>query len=66
MPTADFIDACGRERLLIVLPAGDNVVRLLPPLTIGEAEVREGMALIDKAATALERSQSRRRNERAA
>ena len=37
-----------------MLPAGDNVVRLLPPLTISEAEVREGIELMDRAAAALE------------
>ena len=38
----DFITAA-RAAGLIVLPAGDNVVRLLPPLTISEDEVREGV-----------------------
>jgi len=37
-----------------VLPAGDNVVRLLPALTITEEEVREGIAAMDRAAAALE------------
>ena len=35
---------------LIVLPAGDNVVRLLPPLTLSEAEAREGIELLNKTA----------------
>ncbi len=53
IPNGDFITAA-RESGLIVLPAGDNVVRLLPPLTISESEVREGVALMQRAAAALE------------
>lgn len=53
IPNGDFIKAA-REAGLIVLPAGDNVVRLLPPLTISEAEIREGISLMHKAAAALE------------
>jgi acetylornithine/N-succinyldiaminopimelate aminotransferase len=53
IPNGDFI-AAARDAGLIVLPAGDNVVRLLPPLTISEDEVREGVSLMNQAATALE------------
>ena len=53
IPNGDFIEAA-REAGLIVLPAGDNVVRLLPPLTISEGEVREAIALMHQAAAALE------------
>ena len=53
IPNGDFIKAA-REAGLIVLPAGDNVVRLLPPLNISEAEIREGISLMHKAAAALE------------
>jgi len=53
VPNTDFINAA-REAGVIVLPAGDNVVRLLPALTISEDEVREGMAAMDRAAAALE------------
>ena len=63
-PIGDFI-AAARANGLIVLPAGDNVVRLLPPLTITEDEVREGIALLNKTAS---RHRSRRKpppNERA-
>ena len=49
----DFITAA-REAGLIVLPAGENVVRLLPPLTLSETEAREGIGLLNRAATALE------------
>jgi len=50
---ADVI-AAARDAGLVVLPAGDNVVRLLPPLTLSEEEAREGVALMSKAASALE------------
>ena len=53
VPNGDFI-AAARDAGLVVLPAGDNVVRLLPPLTLSEEEAREGVALMGKAASALE------------
>ena len=37
---------------LLTVGAGDNVVRLLPPLIITEAEVDEGLAILDKVAAA--------------
>jgi len=53
VPNGDFITAA-RDAGLVVLPAGDNVVRLLPPLTLSENEAREGVALMGKAASTLE------------
>ena len=50
---AAFI-ALARANGLIVLPAGDNVVRMLPPLTLTEAEAREGIELLNKAASETE------------
>ena len=50
---ADFINTA-RANGLIVLPAGDNVVRLLPPLTLSEAEAREGIELLNKTASEME------------
>jgi acetylornithine/N-succinyldiaminopimelate aminotransferase len=38
---ADVVNACTAEKLLTV-GAGDNVVRLLPPLNVTEAEITEG------------------------
>jgi 4-aminobutyrate aminotransferase/(S)-3-amino-2-methylpropionate transaminase len=51
---ARVIEECYRQGL-IVLKAGtyDNVVRLLPPLTIDHALVEEGLGLIEKALAAL-------------
>jgi len=53
IPNTDFITAA-RQASLVVLPAGDNVVRLLPPLTVSEAELREAISLMNRAAAALE------------
>ncbi|MDP3409405.1 aspartate aminotransferase family protein [Bosea sp. (in: a-proteobacteria)] len=49
----DFV-AEARAAGLLVVAAGDNVVRLLPPLIIGEAEVAEAVARLDRAASATE------------
>ena len=51
---ADLVRAGYGEHLLTV-PAADNVVRLLPPLTITDDEIAEATARLDRAATALER-----------
>jgi acetylornithine/N-succinyldiaminopimelate aminotransferase len=50
---AAFI-ALARANGLVVLPAGDNVVRMLPPLTLSEAEAREGIELLNRTATQTE------------
>ncbi len=52
VPAADFVKAGYSEHLLTV-PAGDNVVRLLPPLTIGDDDLAEAVRRLDAAATAL-------------
>lgn len=36
-----------RERHLLCVPAGENVVRLLPPLTISEEEIKFAIAALD-------------------
>ncbi len=46
--------AAARAEKLLVIPAGDNVVRLLPPLIIGEAEVSQAIARLDSACAAME------------
>lgn len=45
----DLLMAMRAEHLLGV-PAGDNVIRLLPPLTVTAEEAREGLARIERAA----------------
>jgi acetylornithine/N-succinyldiaminopimelate aminotransferase len=53
LPPAEVAAAFRSEKLLSIA-AGDNVVRLLPPLIVEEAEVREAVARIERAAAALE------------
>ncbi len=52
VPSADLLKAIRAERLLAV-PAGENVIRLLPPLITSAAEAREGLARIERAAEQL-------------
>jgi acetylornithine/N-succinyldiaminopimelate aminotransferase len=49
VPNTDFVAAARKHGLLIV-GAGDNVVRLLPPLVITEDQVREAIALLSQTA----------------
>jgi acetylornithine/N-succinyldiaminopimelate aminotransferase len=43
-----------REEHLLTIGAGDNVVRLLPPLIIDEDDIAEAVKRIDKACTTIE------------
>ena len=52
IPPAEVV-AAGYSADVIVIPAADNVIRILPPLTITEAEIDEGLARLDQAARAL-------------
>lgn len=52
-PNMDVVSAA-RDHKLLVLGAGDNVVRLLPPLIIGEAEIDEAVERLDAAARDVE------------
>lgn len=52
VPAGDLVGAMRGEQMLAV-PAGDNVVRLLPPLTVSAEEAREGLSRIEKAAEKL-------------
>ena len=49
---AEVVEAC-RERGLLVLSAGDDVVRLAPPLTIGADDVTEGLSTLAAALAAV-------------
>jgi acetylornithine/N-succinyldiaminopimelate aminotransferase len=49
VPNTEFVAAARKHGLLIV-GAGENVVRLLPPLVITEDQVRDGIALLSAAA----------------
>lgn len=52
VPNARVVEA-GYDALLCTVPAADNVLRLLPPLTITDAEIALAAERLDAAATAL-------------
>ena len=58
VPNGQLVDALRAEKLLTVA-AGDNVVRLLPPLIVEEADILEAVSRIDRAASAIERAAGR-------
>ncbi len=51
VPAADFV-ARLRENGLLALTAGENVLRIVPPLIVGEAEIGEAVGTIEKVARA--------------
>ena len=57
-PNTEFV-ASARDAGLLVVGAGDNVVRLLPPLIIGADEIAEAIERLDHAASAAEAALSR-------
>ena len=62
VPNGELADACRAEKLLSVL-AGDNVMRLVPPLIVTEAEVSEAFDRLDRACVAVERAQQGARKQ---
>ncbi len=55
VPAGELVDATRAENMLTV-GAGDNVVRLLPPLIASEQEIAEGVARLDRALARLARA----------
>ncbi len=55
-PVGEMVDALRAENMITVA-AGDNVVRLLPPLIINDQEIDEAVARVDRACTRLEQTQ---------
>jgi acetylornithine/N-succinyldiaminopimelate aminotransferase len=49
IPAGDFVTKL-RANGLLCLTAGDNVMRILPPLIVGEREIDEALAIMDKVA----------------
>ncbi len=62
IPNGDLVDELRSEKLLTVA-AGDNVVRLLPPLIVGDAEIAEAVARIDRACTRIARGPAKPRKQ---
>ncbi|KEC72436.1 UNVERIFIED_ORG: acetylornithine/N-succinyldiaminopimelate aminotransferase [Rhizobium esperanzae] len=52
VPSAELLQAIRAAHLLGV-PAGDNVIRLLPPLVVTAEEAREGLARLERAAESI-------------
>ena len=52
VPSAQLVDALRAEKMITVA-AGDNVVRLLPPLIVNEDEVAEAVRRVDRACAAI-------------
>ncbi len=57
VPAGELVNAIRAEKMLTVA-AGDNVVRLLPPLIISEQEMAEGVARLDRACARLSGSKA--------
>ena len=57
-PVSEMVDELRNEKMITVA-AGDNVVRLLPPLIIDEAEVGEAITRIDRACARLTKAHPR-------
>lgn len=57
VPNTDFVKALMEQDMLSV-PAGENVVRLLPPLNITDDEIADGMARLENAAKKLSSASS--------
>ena len=55
VPAGELVDALRAEKMIAV-SAGDNVVRLLPPLIISEQDLAEGIRRLDRACAALARA----------
>ena len=55
VPAGELVDALRAEKMIAVA-AGDNVVRLLPPLIIEEPEIAEGIARLDRACARIVRA----------
>ncbi len=52
----DVVNA-GYKAHVLVVPGGDNVIRLLPPLNIADEEIDQGIARLHKAAETIEAAQ---------
>jgi acetylornithine/N-succinyldiaminopimelate aminotransferase len=53
IPPGEYSAAALAEKLLVI-PAGDNVVRIMPPLIVSEEEIAEGVRRLDAACAAVE------------
>jgi predicted acetylornithine/succinylornithine family transaminase len=57
LPAARVVEACQSLGLLLV-PAGDNTIRFLPPLTVNREEIDTAISLLNQALTRLTKKRS--------
>jgi acetylornithine/N-succinyldiaminopimelate aminotransferase len=57
VPSAQLVDELRAEKLITVA-AGDNVVRLLPPLIVSEDEVADAVRRIERACARIAQAQT--------
>jgi acetylornithine/N-succinyldiaminopimelate aminotransferase len=62
VPASELVDALRAEKMITVA-AGDNVVRLLPPLIISETEIAEAVTRIEHACARLAQAPDRARKQ---
>src|SRR5712691_6410288 len=65
VPSGELVDEIRAEKMITVA-AGDNVVRLLPPLIVSEEEIAEAVRRIDRACARLAEAQATPRKQEAA
>jgi acetylornithine/N-succinyldiaminopimelate aminotransferase len=58
VPNTEMVNELRSEHMLVA-GAGDNVVRLLPPLIIGEAEISDAIGMLDRACARLAKENER-------
>jgi acetylornithine/N-succinyldiaminopimelate aminotransferase len=56
LPNASVVQA-GYDAHVLTVPAAENVIRILPPLVLSDAEADEGLRRLEAAATAVEQAQ---------
>ncbi len=62
VPASELVDALRAEKMITVA-AGDNVLRLLPPLIVSEQEIADCIARLDRACSAITRAGKAARKE---
>ncbi|WP_455874540.1 acetylornithine transaminase [Rhizobium yanglingense] len=59
VPSSELLQAI-RAAHLLAIPAGDNVIRLLPPLVVTAEEAREGLARVERAAESIRAAKTKK------
>ncbi len=65
VPSADLVDELRAEKMITVA-AGDNVVRLLPPLIVSEGEIAEAVGRLERACARIAETLAQPRKQGAA